>query len=303
MEPTDALNRAIYLLDRELAPSNKVKAFAKALVTVIDLGRDETRTRAEAGILTELDGIGASTSAVIADAIAEVDDGYLAKLEARSEIPLGVGGDVRAMLKGDCHTHSTWSDGGAPLEVMARTAQSIGHEYLVATDHSARLTIAHGLNEDRLERQLSELEALNADLSPFRVLSGMEVDIFEDGTLDLSDEMLSRLDVVVASVHSKLKLPRADMTRRMATAVANPHVDIPIATGLGDARNAVIACTAEAFVAIGGGLGTLSEIAFALNRNKPVVGLLTWELDANRLEGPWSTARTAAEAVEQIIKP
>ena len=226
MEPTDALDRAIYLLDRELAPSNKVRAFAKALAIVIDLGPDEIRSRAEAGTLTELDGIGASTSAVITEAIAEVDDGYLANLEKRSEIPLGVGADVRAMLKGDCHSHSTWSDGGAPLEVMARTAQSIGHEYLVATDHSARLTIAHGLNEDRLEHQLSDLEALNADLSPFRVLSGMEVDIFEDGTLDLSDEMLSRLDVVVASVHSKLRMPRADMTRRMVTAVANPHVDI-----------------------------------------------------------------------------
>jgi len=226
MEPTDALNRAIYLLDRELAPSNKVKAFAKALATVTNIGPNETRTRAEAGTLTELDGIGPSTSAVIAEAIAEVDDGYLAMLEGRSEIPLGVGTDLRTLLKGDCHSHSTWSDGGAPLEVMARTAQSIGHEYLVATDHSARLTIAHGLNEDRLSNQLTELEALNAELSPFRVLSGMEVDIFEDGTLDLSDEMLSRLDVVVASVHSKLRLPRAEMTRRMVTAVANPHVDI-----------------------------------------------------------------------------
>lgn len=226
MEPTDALNRAIYLLDRELAPSNKVKAFAKALATVIDIGPDEVRTRADAGTLTELDGIGASTSAVISEAIAEVDDGYLSKLETRSEIPLGVGADLRALLKGDCHSHSTWSDGGAPLEVMARAAESIGHEYLVATDHSARLTIAHGLNEDRLENQLGELEVLNAELSPFRVLSGMEVDIFEDGTLDLSDDMLSRLDVVVASVHSKLRLPRADMTRRMVTAVANPHVDI-----------------------------------------------------------------------------
>ena len=122
--------------------------------------------------------------------------------------------------------HSTWSDGGAPLATMAQTAKDLGHDYVVATDHSARLTIAHGLSEERLQQQLVEVAELNEQLAPFRVLSGMEVDIFEDGTLDLADEMLAKLDVVVASVHSKLKMPAPDMTRRMVTAVANPHVDI-----------------------------------------------------------------------------
>lgn len=226
MDPTDALDRAIYLLDRELAPSTKIRAFQKAKDIVDEVSADELQRRAIAGTLTELDGIGKSTGAVIAEALADDADGYLADLDARSQIPLGVGGDLRAALRGDCHMHSTWSDGGAPLETMARTARDLGHEYVVATDHSARLTVAHGLSEERLVWQLDEVATLNAELAPFRLLSGMEVDIFEDGSLDLDDDMLARLDVVVASVHSKLKMPAADMTKRLVTAVANPHVDI-----------------------------------------------------------------------------
>ena len=226
MEPTAALRRAIYYLDRELAPGNKVKAFQRALGVVEALGPEEISARAEAGTLTELEGIGASTGAVIAEAVAGVEDGYLARLEERSRVEPGAGSELRARLRGDCHSHSTWSDGGAPLAAMADAARSLGHEYLVATDHSARLTVAHGLNEERLRRQRAELDDLNEQVHPFRVLSGMEVDIFEDGSLDLSDEMLAQLDVVVASVHSKLRMPSADMTRRLVTAVASPHVDI-----------------------------------------------------------------------------
>ncbi len=226
MEPVAALERAIYLLDRELAPSNKVRAFKKAIDTIDSLDHDEITQRARAGTLTELDGIGKSTSAVISEAVLGIDDGYLALLDERSQIPLGVGAELRAAIRGDCHMHSTWSDGGAPLSTMASAARAIGHEYVVATDHSARLTIAHGLSEERLVDQLAELEELNATFAPFRILSGMEVDIFEDGTLDLADHMLERLDIVVASVHSKLSMPAPDMTRRMVTAIANPHVDI-----------------------------------------------------------------------------
>jgi putative hydrolase len=109
---------------------------------------------------------------------------------------------------------------------MARAAQALGHEYLVMTDHSARLTIAHGLSDERLRAQLVEIERLNDELAPFRVLTGMEVDILEDGTLDMTDEMLARLDVVVASVHSKLSMEREAMTKRMVLAMASPHTDI-----------------------------------------------------------------------------
>jgi putative hydrolase len=109
---------------------------------------------------------------------------------------------------------------------MAQTAQALGHDYLVATDHSGRLTVAKGLSPERLVAQLDEIEALNAELAPFRILTGMEVDILADGSLDLPDELLDRLDVVVASVHHEIHQPAPQMTKRLVTAVANPHVDI-----------------------------------------------------------------------------
>ena len=129
-------------------------------------------------------------------------------------------------LRGDCHCHTDWSDGGAPLWAMAETAAALGHEWVVITDHSARLTVAHGLDEVRLRRQMEEISRLNVEMAPFRILTGMEVDILEDGSLDLSDDLLAELDVVVASVHSKLRMPSAEMTPRMVAAIANPNTDI-----------------------------------------------------------------------------
>jgi putative hydrolase len=151
---------------------------------------------------------------------------YLGELEASTAIDVGEGAELRAALRGDCHTHSLWSDGGAPIEEMARTAMALGHEYLVVTDHSPRLTIAHGLNRERLLTQLEEIERLREELAPFRILTGIEVDILQDGSLDQEDDLLERLDLVVASVHSKLSMPEQEMTRRMVLAVASPHVDI-----------------------------------------------------------------------------
>lgn len=224
--PAAALQLAIHYLDRELAPGQKVRAFQRAIGVVLDQGDTEIARRAADGTLTDLDGIGKSTAEVIVDALDGNDDGYLARLEERSRIPIGEGEAVLAALRGECHAHTTWSDGGAPLRDMALTARALGHEWMVCTDHSARLTIAHGLNEERLTNQLDEIEQLNEELAPFRLLTGMEVVIFEDGTLDLADEMLERLDVVIASVHSKMKMPSDDMTRRLVTAIASPHTDI-----------------------------------------------------------------------------
>jgi putative hydrolase len=109
---------------------------------------------------------------------------------------------------------------------MARTARGLGHDYMVLTDHSPRLTVAHGLSKERLDQQLADVATLNEKMAPFRILTGIEVDILEDGTLDHTDDVLSQLDVVVASVHSKLRMERAAMTERMVRAVASPHVDI-----------------------------------------------------------------------------
>ena len=226
MDPIAALDRIVYLLDRELAPAPKVKAFVRARELVQEMDPDELRQLHDEGRLKDLPGIGDSTGRAIADALDGKVPDYLTKLETTSAIPVGEGGAIREALKGDCHTHSEWSDGGAPIDVMAKAARELGHDYIVLTDHSARLTIAHGLSAQRLEQQLEEVERLNEELAPFRILTGMEVDILEDGTLDMTDDMLAKLDVVVASVHSKLSMERTEMTRRMVLAMANPHTDI-----------------------------------------------------------------------------
>jgi putative hydrolase len=226
MSPADALDRVVYLLDRDLAEGRRVQAYGKARDLVRELGDDEIAARHADGTLLDLPGIGASTGKVIALALDGGIDEHLAKLEAETAIDVGEGAELRAALRGDCHSHSTWSDGGAPIEVMARTAMALGHEYLVVTDHSPRLTIAHGLDRERLLTQLDEIEQLREELAPFRLLTGIEVDILQDGGLDQDDDLLERLDVVVASVHSKLSMPEQEMTRRMVLAVASPHVDI-----------------------------------------------------------------------------
>ncbi|MCU1499030.1 MAG: hypothetical protein JWM47_2983 [Acidimicrobiales bacterium] len=226
MEPIEALERVVYLQDRGLLPSQKTAAFLKAADIIRELPAGELERRLADGTLTELAGIGKSTAEVITQAASGAVPRRIVELEASTQIPLGPGAAIRAAIKGDLHSHSTWSDGGAPIETMARTAMDLGHEYLVVTDHSPRLTIAHGLDRERLLSQLDEIEALNEELAPFRVLTGIEVDILVDGALDQDHDMLERLDVVVASVHSKLKMERREMTERMVMAVASPHVDI-----------------------------------------------------------------------------
>ena len=134
--------------------------------------------------------------------------------------------ELLGSLRGDCHSHSDWSDGGSPIREMAEAARDLGHEYLVLTDHSARLTVAHGLNAERLRAQLDVVAELNEELAPFRILTGIEVDILEDGSLDQELDLLAELDVVVASVHSKLRMESPAMTERMLAAIESPHTDI-----------------------------------------------------------------------------
>jgi putative hydrolase len=231
MTPEQALLRVIHLKDRAQESGFKTKAFVRALDIVREMRPDELEARARAETLTEIDGIGKATAQVITEAVLGLEPRYLTKLEAGSRVSITEAGQVyRNALRGDCHLHSTWSDGGASIPAMAATAIAIGHEYMVQTDHSARLTIAHGLNEDRLADQLDRIADVNEAIAgaghEFQILSGMEVDILEDGSLDLSDEMLGRLDVVVGSVHSKLRMDRRQMTERMVAAAASPHVDI-----------------------------------------------------------------------------
>ena len=226
VEPLEALERVAYLQDRGLLPTQKTAAFLKAADVVRNLPEGELETRVMAGTLTDLPGIGASTGEVIVQAMQGRVPDRIARLEDETRIPLGHGAGLRAAIKGDCHTHSTWSDGGASIATMARAASALGHQYLVVTDHSPRLTVAHGLNRDRLLAQLDEIAALNEELAPFRILTGIEVDILVDGQLDQDEDLLERLDVVVASVHSKLGMDAPHMTERIVKAVASPHVDI-----------------------------------------------------------------------------
>jgi putative hydrolase len=226
LSPLAAMERVVHCFNRANDSGFKAKAFARGLEVVRGLDPAELESRSRAGTLTDLDGIGSSIARLIAETLVG-DRTYLDEVEAATQL---VGTDdgrrYRAALRGDCHVHSRWSDGAATAETMATTARELGHEYLVLTDHSPRLTIAHGLSRERLAEQLIEIAELNRQLAPFRVFTGIEVDILEDGSLDHDDEILAGLDVVVASVHSKLKMAADDMTARMVRAVSSPHVDI-----------------------------------------------------------------------------
>jgi putative hydrolase len=224
-DPVADLREIAYLLERTNAATPRVKAFRTAAAIAEDLGIDELRSRAANRTLTKLSGIGDSTAGAIAESLAGSRPSYFAKVEA--ELPAAAtASPLRQALRGDLHMHSDWSDGGSPIEEMVTAARDLGHEYVALTDHSPRLTIARGLTADRLREQLAIVRRLNQEMAPFRILTGIEVDILDDGSLDQEPDLLAELDIVVASVHSKLRMDAAAMTRRMVVAVANPHTDI-----------------------------------------------------------------------------
>jgi putative hydrolase len=229
-DAVEALRAIAYYLERDRQPTHRVKAYRRAADTIESLPAAEVRARRRAGTMTELAGIGPKTEAVILEAMDGAKPSYLTKLEQAADALTTAGTTLRSELKADLHLHSDWSDGGSPIEEMARTAARLGHRYIVLTDHSPRLTVANGLSRERRLQQIDVVAELNAKLSSeldgFTILNGIEVDILDDGSLDCDTEILERMDMVVASVHSKLRMQSDPMTERMVRAIANPHVDV-----------------------------------------------------------------------------
>jgi putative hydrolase len=224
-----ALRRVAYLLERAQASPYRSDAFRAAARTIERTDADQVAALARSGSLADLPAVGARTAEVVALVLRGEDVPYLADLEeqraADPELPASARA-LRDAVRGDLHAHTEASDGSTPMQEMVLAALELGHEYLAITDHSPRLTVANGLSAPRLRAQLLQVAALSAAVAPFTVLTGIECDVLEDGDLDQDPDLLDELDVVVASVHSKLRMDRASMTRRMLTAIANPRTDV-----------------------------------------------------------------------------
>jgi putative hydrolase len=219
VDPVAALLEIASLLERERASRYRAKAFRQAAATFEDLPEevrtDPTRLRASRGI-------GESTFAVIRQAQNGAVPDYL--IELRGDVEPERVSELRRKLRGDLHAHTDWSDGTTSIAVMAAAARAQGHEYQAITDHSPRLRVARGLSAERLREQIPLVRAESGD--GFTLLAGIEVDILEDGALDQDPDLLAELDVVVASVHSKLRMDARPMTARMIAAVSHPRVNV-----------------------------------------------------------------------------
>jgi putative hydrolase len=218
MDPIDALNEIAYLLERERSSRYKSQAFRTAAEAIAGLDDQALRDPG----LRRRKGVGESTYAVIQQALAGEVPERLVRL--REEAGAVAASALRAELRGDLHSHSDWSDGLTSIDAMVEAARRLGHDYLALTDHSPRLRVANGLSPERLRAQLDIVAGFRGE--SFTLLSGIEVDILEDGALDQEEALLGELDVVVASAHSQLRMEEPLMTRRLVAAVSGPHVDV-----------------------------------------------------------------------------
>lgn len=225
MTPQEALAEIAFRLERDRAEPFRIKAFRRAAAAIADIGDDQLRARAADGRLGRTKGIGGRSLEVITQALGGGTPDYLQRLRDEAEAPSSdAGRELLSLLRGDLHTHSEWSDGTTPIESMVEAARILGREYLALTDHSPNLKVANGLTAERLTEQLDVVTAL--DEPGMRLLPGIEVDVLEDGTLDQEPALLDRLDVVVASLHSRLRADRHEITARLLGAIADPHTSV-----------------------------------------------------------------------------
>ena len=217
MDARAALLEIASLLERERASRYRSKAFRTAAAAIDGLTQAQLCDPA----LGSRPGIGDTSLTVIRQALDGRVPEYLADLRERYAPETSA---LRKLLRGDLHSHSDWSDGQTPIDAMAAAAVALGHEYLALTDHSPRLRVANGLSPERLRSQLPVVRGFGT--GSFTLLTGIEVDILEDGALDQDPDLLAELDIVVASAHSLLRMDGPAMTRRLVAAASDPHTDV-----------------------------------------------------------------------------
>ncbi|HEY8803191.1 MAG TPA: PHP domain-containing protein [Candidatus Dormibacteraeota bacterium] len=216
-----------YLLRQDPEERFRAKAFSAAAWSLAIQRPDLTKLHT-ANELTSLEGVGPGIAKVLAELMETGHSRYLDRLREQMKQPARGDESVLdfALYQGDVHSHSNWSDGKATMLEMARGAEAIGYRYLGVTDHSPRIKVVNGLDASRLLAQSKEMAEVQAQVPGVVLLQGIEVDILEDGALDLPDMVLELLDVVIASPHVKLRQEPAAMTERMLRAVSHPHVDV-----------------------------------------------------------------------------
>ena len=227
IEASQVLSEIGYLLRQDPEQRFRAKAFSAAAWSLA-LERPDLASLHKSNELTTIEGVGPGIAKVLTELMETGHSRYLDRLREQMKQPAR---DDESKLdfdgyEGDIHSHSNWSDGKATMLEMARGAEAMGYRYLGVTDHSPRITVVHGLNAERLLAQSREMAEVQAQVPNVALLQGIEVDILEDGALDLPDVVLEQLDVVIASPHVKLRQEPAAMTERMLRAVSHPHVDV-----------------------------------------------------------------------------